>query len=164
MRNEVFETGSYHQPSTLHPQPPLSRFTLRSTPVTGAKSPLAAAKITYDTAHRIWILEETYRYADNNTFAITIPAGFNFDLSSIPRLIWPCIAPFELSVVAPLIHDFIYHYRGKLPRAVIEPYRTFSRADTDALFKRIMDAEHVDAWRSTAAYRAVRTFGWLYWH
>lgn len=139
-------------------------YQLRATFVAGAKSPLSPVKITYVTDQHIWILEEAYRYTDNSNFVITIRSGFEFDLSSIPRIVWPIIAPFELSVVAPLVHDFIYHYRGKLPPNAIEPYRTFSRPETDLLFKKIMDAEHVEAWRSTSGYRAVRTFGWLYWH
>ena len=140
----------------------MNRYALRSHFVAGANSSLAPVMITYDTARRIWILEETYRY-QNNQFVITIAAPFEFDLSSIPRMIWPIIAPFELSIVAPLVHDFIYHYRGRLPANAIAPAREFSRVQTDVLFKEIMDAEHVEAWRSTAAYRAVRMFGWLYW-
>lgn len=139
-------------------------YELRQTLVRGAKSSLPPAKITYVTERRIWILEETYRYTDDAGFTITIREGFEFDLSSVPRIIWPIVAHFELSVVAPLIHDFIYHYRGKLPADSIQPQRIFSRAETDLLFKKIMDLEKVDAWRSTAAYRAVRTFGWIYWH
>ncbi len=131
--------------------------------VAGANSPLPPAKITYDTGRRIWILEESYHY-DNGNFVITVPALFEFDLSSIPRPIWPIVAPFELSIVAPLVHDFIYHYRGSLPPNAVAPPHQFSRAETDLLFKQIMDAEGVEAWRSIAAYRAVRMLGWLYWH
>ncbi len=140
----------------------MNRYALRSQLVAGAKSPLPPAKITYDAEQRIWILEETYRY-DNGRFVITIAAPFEFDLSSIPRVVWPMVAPFELSIVAPLVHDFVYHYRGRLPANAIAPPHQFSRAETDLLFKEIMDAEHVQAWRSNAAYRAVRMFGWLYW-
>lgn len=141
----------------------MNRYAAGTRLVAGANSPLAPAKITYDASRHIWILEETYRY-DNGHFVITIAAPFEFDLSSIPRPIWPVVAPFELSIVAPLVHDFIYHHRGQLPVDAISPYQEFSRAETDLLFKQIMDAEGVEAWRSTAAYRAVRMFGWFYWH
>ena len=48
---------------------------------------------------RHWRLEVDYTYRDGTT-AITVPAGFRFDLSSVPRAFWSVIAPFELSIVA----------------------------------------------------------------
>lgn len=141
---------------------PMNRYALRATLVKPARSVLAPAKVTYEAERHTWILEESYTYSTAE-FRLTIGAGFEFDLSSLPRVIWPVIAPFELSIVAPLVHDFIYRYRGKAPREAVTPFREFTRAETDLLFKQIMDAEHVEAWRSTAAYRAVRMFGWMYW-
>lgn len=140
----------------------LNRHALRRTAVKPALSALPPAKITYDAERHIWIVEETYSYS-TASFTITIAAGFEFDLSSVPRVIWPIVAPFELSIVAPLVHDFIYRYKGKVPRETVIPYREFTRAEADLLFKQIMDAEHVEAWRSTTAYRAVRMLGWISW-
>ena len=95
-----------------------------------------------------WRLEAAYTYD-----TITVPAGFEFDLSSVPRVFWPLIAPFELSIVAPLVHDFLYRTGGQLPA------RSYTRAEADGLFRRIMREENVPAWRSTLAYLAVRAFG-----
>src|SRR5687768_5711507 len=81
-----------------------------------------------------WRLEEAYRYNDGAT-AITVPAEFEFDLSSIPRVFWPLIAPFDLSVVAPLLHDFLYHHGGKLPTSSVDPPRTYERAEVDSMFR-----------------------------
>jgi len=106
----------------------------------------------------LWRLEAAYTYHDGAT-AITVPAGFEFDLSTIPRLFWPLIAPFELSIVAPLLHDFLYRHGGKPPAGSVSPPRTYDRAEVDRMFREIMEAESVPAWRRALAYAAVRMFG-----
>ena len=107
---------------------------------------------------RRWRLEQDYAYADGET-TITIPAGFEFDLSSVPRAFWWLIAPFELSITAPLVHDFLYQHRGDPPAGSIDPPRRYSRAEADRLFRRIMEQEGVAAWRRVLGYGAVRLLG-----
>jgi hypothetical protein len=109
-----------------------------------------------------WRLEADYTYRDGPT-AITVPAGFHFDLSSVPRALWSLIAPFELSIVAPLLHDFLYRHGGRPPAGTVDPPRTYTRAEVDAMFRRIMEAEDVTAWRRVLAYAAVRVFGMRAW-
>jgi hypothetical protein len=94
---------------------------------------------------------------------ITIAAPFEFDLATIPRIFWPLIAPFELSIVAPLAHDFLYLNKGDPPPPALVPPRTYTRADADALFRRLMRAEGIPAWRRVLAYAAVRVFGAPAW-
>ena len=101
-------------------------------------------------------------YRDGET-AITVPAGFRFDLSSVPRVFWSLIAPFELSIAAPLAHDFLYRHGGQPPAGSIEPPRTYTRAEADRLFLTIMQAEGVAPWRRIPAYLAVRLFGRSSW-
>jgi hypothetical protein len=110
---------------------------------------------------RLWRLEQAYSYRDG-AHIITVPAGFEFDLSSIPRLLWWLIAPFELSVVAPLIHDFLYRYAGA-PAGAIEPPKRYDRGEADDLFRDLMVAEGIAPWRRTLGYLAVRAFGWIVW-
>ncbi len=105
-----------------------------------------------------WRLEAAYTYHDHAT-AITVPAGFEFDLSSVPRVFWSLIAPFELSIVAPLLHDYLYRHGGRPPTGSVDPPRTYSRAEVDRIFRQIMEAEAVSAWRRVLAYAAVRAFG-----
>jgi hypothetical protein len=76
-----------------------------------------------------------------------IPKGFRSDLASIPRCLWWLIAPFELSIQAPLLHDYLYK-RGRLRRRVV-----------DRVFLGLMESEGVPRWRRNAAYLAVRLFG-----
>lgn len=127
-------------------------------PTSGLPSPV----LTYLVSERKWRLEEVYRYRDG-AHQIAVPDQFTFDLASIPRLFWWLIAPFELSMAAPLLHDFLYRYRGDPPSGSIEPPRVYSRKQADALFRRVMAGEGVSRWRRAAAYRAVRWFGGAAW-
>ena len=127
---------------------------------------LAAAPdvaITYDVARRTWRLLDDYAYAYQGT-TLTAKKGYAFDLSSIPRPLWWLIAPNELSILAPLFHDLLYEYRGKLPDPTYaNPYRTYTRREADDLFLHLMEVEGVASWRRLAAYSAVRAAGEIYW-
>jgi hypothetical protein len=105
--------------------------------------------VTYDCDTGQWTLENTVE-----VLGVLVPAGFTFDLASIPRLLWPIIGPFELSIEAPLLHDYLYRNGG---------LGTFSRADVDAMFLDLMRSEEVARWRRWAAWLAVRLFGWAAW-
>lgn len=118
--------------------------------------------ISYNVNEKCWYLEEDYSYQDGGSL-IKVPKGFDFDLASIPRFLWWLIAPFELSISAPLLHDFVYVYRGDLPEASIVPVRIYNRKQADELFKRMMKLEGVSKWRMNAAYLAVRLFGKRAW-
>lgn len=125
--------------------------------------------VTYDTRRKVWVLMFEYTIVIDrpipSPFKIEfkIPAKFEFDLASIPRIIWPLIGSFELSLVAPLIHDYLYQFRGEpehhdyenrgLPR---KP--SLTRAEADQIFLDLMLAEKVTPWKAKAAYRAVRLF------
>lgn len=109
-----------------------------------------------------WRLEADYAYRDGRTL-ITVPAGFRFDLSSVPRALWWLIAPFELSIAAPLLHDFLYLHGSLPPAGSVDPPRTYTRADADRVFIEIMRAEGVPAWRRFLGYAAVRVLGGNAW-
>ena len=130
-------------------------------PVVIEESRLAAPLVTYLGDGR-WRLERSYHFGDGETM-ITVPAGFEFDLSSVPRVFWSFIAPFELSIAAPLLHDFLYRYRGKPLGGAVTPPRTYTRAEADRLFREIMRVEGVSTWRRTLGYVATRVFGRSAW-
>ena len=108
--------------------------------------------VSYNVAEGYWILLEDFFYTDSN-YHVRVPAGFKFDLASIPRFFWRLIAPFELSIAAPLVHDYLYRNSGYVPTG------NFSRSDADWIFLQIMREEKVPAWRRWSAYFAVRIFG-----
>jgi hypothetical protein len=108
--------------------------------------------VSYNVAQGYWILLEDFTYTDNY-YHIKVPKGFKTDLASIPRFFWRLIAPFELSLAAPLVHDYLYRHGGNVPSG------NFTRSDADWFFLSIMREERVPAWRRWAAYVAVRLFG-----
>lgn len=126
-----------------------------------AESRLPAPLVTY-LGDGLWRLERDYDYRDDDT-TIAVPAGFEFDLSSVPRLFWSLIAPFELSIAAPLLHDFLYRYGGTPPAGTVRPPRAYTRAEADRMFRQIMRAEGVSAWRRFLGYAATRVFGRSAW-
>ena len=126
--------------------------------VTIAGSTLPSPIVSYDVSTRKWRLEAAYGYFDD-PHQITVPDQFTFDLASVPRPFWWLIAPFELSIAAPLVHDFLYLYQGRPPGGAIVPPRTYDRREADLLFRSIMSQEGVPAWRRAAAFQAVRWFG-----
>lgn len=114
-------------------------------------------QITYNVKKKKWILTQDFYYADGLS-VIKIPHGFQFDLASIPRFLWVIIPPFSLSIVAPLIHDYLYNQYGKVEN------KTYTLKETDKLFYQLMQREGVSYWKRKTAYFMVRAFGWLYWY
>jgi Protein of unknown function (DUF1353) len=133
---------------------------LARTPVRIAASSLPPPIVSY--REGTWLLEAAYGYDDGGT-RLTVPAGFRFDLASVPRLFWPLVAPFELSIAAPLLHDFLYRHAGAPPPPAVLPPRRYARRDADRLFRDVMAAEGVAAWRRHAAWAAARVLGAPSW-
>lgn len=137
---------------------------LQTQRVQGPQSPLPPVYVTYIAHRKTWVLLADYEIAIEDPVTVTfrIPIGFEFDLASIPRAIWPIIGSFELSIVAPLIHDYLYQTQGKglLHRhTFVERIGvTFTRKQADDIFLALMLREQVPAWKARAAYAAVRLF------
>ena len=112
---------------------------------------------------RTWLLMAEYSLTYQG-HTLTAHEGYSFDLSSVPRALWWLIAPNELSIVAPLFHDLLYEYRGRLPAdGYVVPYRTYTRLEVDDLFLYLMEQEGVPWFRRHAAYSAVRAAGGVAW-
>ncbi|MBS0171541.1 MAG: DUF1353 domain-containing protein [Nitrospira sp.] len=92
--------------------------------------------------------------------------GFNSDLASIPRLLWAIVSSFELSLIAPIMHDLLYRCGGQvvLPHGEVAPAdRRFGRKDADDLFLELMTRAEIVYWKRRVAYLAVRAFGQSSW-
>lgn len=59
----------------------------------------------------VWEVDEL----DAGHEVITVPAGFETDLASVPRLLWPAIPPHGRHGAAAVLHDWLYKQRR--PRA-----------------------------------------------
>lgn len=109
-------------------------------------------------ADREWETINPVRWCDwRRPVRVEIQPGYRFDLASVPRGMWWLIAPFELSTLAPLIHDYLYEHKGRSQLCRL------TRRQVDRVFLRIMRHEGVGRTRRTLAYLAVRAFGWIYW-
>ena len=88
---------------------------------------------------------------------ITVPAGFDTDLASVPRLFWRIFPPSGVYNKAAVVHDWLYVTRKIGPHAVC-------RAEADAVLLEAMDTLGVGWWERTTMYRCVRLFGWIVWN
>jgi len=112
------------------------------------------APVIYDARRNTWVLHDRFVYRDHERGrTIVIPAGFEFDLASIPRQVWWLIALHECSVEAALVHDFLYRCAGKWTEG------NYTRHEADVLFLDMMRLYGVGKVKRLAAYRAVRAFG-----
>lgn len=122
-------------------------------------------KVSYDGDE--WVLADDCTYAANDGFIITAKGGFKTDLASIPRILWPLIASFELSLPASIFHDLIYRWGGRvaLPDGEVSPDdKIFSRQEADDLFLELMTRGKDVFWKRNLAYLAVHWFGESSWH
>jgi len=113
-----------------------------------------------------WVVLADCRCTALDGFIVTVKQGFKTDLASIPRLLWVMIASFELSLVAPIVHDLIYRSAGSvaLPDGDITPAgKRFNRKEADDLFLELMTRSKIAYWKRNVAYLAVRAFGGSSW-
>ena len=94
---------------------------------------------------------------------IVIPAGFRYDVASIPRIFWPLIAPRELGYKAPLVHDYLLSKQGyvSIETDGIRTRAHFFRPSIDKIFAVLMREAGVPRWKRRLAYRAVRLWSWF---
>lgn len=99
-------------------------------------------QISVTTLEPVW-----YRDAIIN---IAVPAGFTYDLASIPRTVWPIVAPHEIALES-TFHDLLYRDQQ------------VSRRMADMIFLSMMQARGVPFLVRWAVYLAVRLFGQSAW-
>jgi hypothetical protein len=94
----------------------------------------------------------------------TFLEGYIFDRASIPEIVpsW-IVSKDDLGCAGPAWHDLMCKHKGAVPRdggeksrAILEPYRTFSRSDTNRIFREILISRGVPRWRAWVAYWGVQ--------
>ena len=79
----------------------------------------------------------------------TVPKGFETDLASIPRLLWPIFAPQYSGFVAPaILHDYLYRCNNNITRQF-----------ADVVLYSALITEDVTAFTASKFYLGVRLFG-----
>lgn len=83
---------------------------------------------------------------------INVPAGFETDFASVPRVLWTIVPPWGEYFKATIVHDYLYVI-GTVPRA-----------EADAIFLELMERAGVSRLRRTVMYLGVRAGGWVGWN
>lgn len=100
----------------------------------------------YQTCNKIYFTVNGERFE--------IPAHFETDLASIPKIAWPIMAPAHSSLIRPaIVHDWFY-------RKTCD----FTRYETDLIFYHMLKNDGVSTFRASLMYYAVRWFGWNYYN
>lgn len=79
---------------------------------------------------------------------INVPAGFETDYASVPRIPLAYMLFGGVAKKAAVVHDYLYSTK------------MLGRDMADAVFLDAMEASGVAWWRRRLMYRAVRVFGW----
>jgi hypothetical protein len=85
---------------------------------------------------------------------LIVPAGFNTDLASVPRMFWNILPPFGAYEEGAVGHDLIYRSGGGMTNI-----GTFTRAEADDFLAACMEFCECPRWQRVAIYRALRLFG-----
>jgi len=103
-----------------------------------------------DARGNVYTLREPITYA-----GLTVPVGFESDGASVPRFFWRAVFPpgDTRALRAAFIHDYIYrtHPEG------------WTKAQADRLFRDLLVADGIPAWRANLAYYGVKFFGASSW-
>jgi Protein of unknown function (DUF1353) len=116
-------------------------------------SPLRTEKISA----RRWLLTDDLAYQTNLLHGIFIaPRGFQTDLASIPRILWPIAPKVDLYDAAAVIHDAAYaHALVTADGERVELVKVWA----DLIFREAILSCGVSEWRAHLMYLAVKRFG-----
>ena len=121
---------------------------------------ISKTKVRGNNSRPQYRLDVTLEIQLSNGINITIPKGFTWDLSSVPRLFWWVFAPDGDFELAYLIHDYLWK----------EEKENYTKNFTDnEMLKWAKVTNGTDAFWSFrnfdnyARYYGVRGFGWLVW-
>lgn len=87
-------------------------------------------------------------YSESLDREITVPAGFETDYASVPRLPFAYWLAGGTARKAAVVHDWLYRRGGS------------TRAEADTVFREAMAASGQPWLRRSAMWAAVRLFGW----
>lgn len=83
---------------------------------------------------------------------IRVPAGFNTNFASVPRIFWTILSPIDEYAKASVVHDWLY-FCG-----------SHTKTEADNIFKEAMEVLNTPKWKIACMYWAVRLFGFFAWY
>jgi len=131
---------------------------------------ISKTKIRGNNSRPQYRLDVTLEIQLSNGINITIPKGFTWDLSSVPRLFWWVFAPDGDFELAYLIHDFLWINKEEMATHFEYYDMNFNQKFTDdemLKWAKVTNGTENISLRNIdnyTRYYAVRTFGWLVWN
>lgn len=110
--------------------------------------PVLSPTRAYVQGRRVYRLLTDFTVERPGFLPVVVHAGFESDLSSVPRwLSWFISHDDEGFLEAGIIHDYLYRHGP------------FSRAQADLIFRELLAEWGVGFWHRWLAYAALRVFG-----
>jgi len=131
---------------------------------------ISKTKVRGNNSRPQYRLDVTLEIQLSNGINITIPKGFTWDLSSVPRLFWWVFAPDGDFELAYLIHDFLWINKEEMATHFEYYDMNFNQKFTDdemLKWAKVTNGTENISLRNIdnyTRYYAVRTFGWLVWN
>jgi hypothetical protein len=131
---------------------------------------ISKTKIRGNNSRPQYRLDVTLEIQLSNGINITIPKGFEWDLSTVPRFAWPILAPDGDFELAYLIHDFLWINKEEMATHFEYYDMNFNQKFTDdemLKWAKVTNGTENISLRNIdnyTRYYAVRTFGWLVWN
>lgn len=95
----------------------------------------------------------------SNNETINIPAGFTWDLSSVPKALWGLFPPDGDFELAALIHDYLYITQKYSRKFADNEMFVWSKALSST--KKLISNRNID---NFIRFHVVRMFGWTVWN
>lgn len=99
-----------------------------------------------------WVLLAPLVYVTRAGERIVVPAGFDTDFASVPRLPLAYLLAGDTAHQSAVVHDYLYRTHK------------YSRAKADAIFLEAMEISGEPRWRRWVMYASVRAFGFKAWN
>lgn len=100
------------------------------------------------------MLSAPFHFESGEVGLVVVPAGFDTDYASVPRVFWSIYPPDGSYTEAAIIHDWLYW----------EQPPQLSRKQCDQVFLEGMAALGVPWHRRRIIYSSVRLGGWAAWN
>ena len=113
------------------------------------RSPLRTEETSDNDAH---LLTPLIYYSEILGREVHVPAGFETDFASVPRLPGAYLLFGGVARKAAVVHDYLYRRSG------------VSRREADMVFYEAMKATGQWWWRRASMWVALRFFGWTAYH
>ena len=116
-------------------------------------TPLELILISEEPPRARWIVAHPLKYISNLAHRgeyiglIVVPAGFETDLASVPRLPVAWLLAGGVGNAAAVVHDYLCHNRR------------YSSSTADKVFAEALAASGISVWRRVLMYGAVALFG-----